>query len=313
LATGKERCRCKGAYDEITTLAFSPDGKYLAGTTTRRGFSTPYSPVHLWDAATGREVRQFRGHRITCLAFSPDGRTLASGAGNKTVRLWETATGKERRDLTGHQGHIRSLAFSPDGTRLVSASDDTTALFWDVTGLEQPERTPGGKLSAKQLQVFWTDLAGDDAAKAYRAVWLVARHPKQSVPLLREQVPTARTLDAETRKRVERWLADLDSDEPAVRNRASAELEKRVVTVEAMLRNALTRRPSLEQRKRIERLLERLEREQVTLGRALEALEHAAAPESRQLLETLAAGEAEAWLTREAKAALHRVQARQDK
>jgi hypothetical protein len=113
--------------------------------------------------------------------------------------------------------------------------------------------------------------------------------------------------------RVERWLTALDSDEAAVRNRAGVELEKRIVTVERMLRNALTRRPSLEQRKRIERLLERLEREQVTLGRVLEAFEHAAAPEGRQLLETLAAGSPAAWLTREAKDTLHRVQARQDK
>jgi WD40 repeat protein len=314
LATGAERCRCKGAYDRVGPLTFSLDGKKLAGTTTRSGIFTPQSPVHLWDAATGREVRQFQvqGHALS-LVFSSDGRTLASGGGDKTVRLWEVATGKERRRFEGHEGIVHAVALSPDGSRLASASADTTALIWDVTGLEQPGRAPDGKLSAKQLQALWTDLAGDDAAKAYRAMWILARYPKQSVPLLREHVPVARALDAETRKQVERWLAELDSDEPAVRNRAGVELEKRIVTVEAMLRNALTRRPSLEQRKRIERLLERLEREQVTLGRALEALEHAAAPESRQLLETLAAGEPEAWLTREAKAALHRVQARQDK
>jgi hypothetical protein len=99
---------------------------------------------------------------------------------------------------------------------------------------------------------------------------------------------------------------DLDSDEAAVRERASAELAKLSTAVGPILRKALAGRPSLEQRKRIERLLERLEREQVTLGRAIEALEYASTAESRRLLESLAEGESGAWLTREAKAALER-------
>jgi hypothetical protein len=105
---------------------------------------------------------------------------------------------------------------------------------------------------------------------------------------------------------MERWLTDLDSNESTMREKASAELEKRVVTAEPILRKALTGRPSLEQRKRIERVLDRLEREQVMLGRALEALEHAQTPETRQLLETIAAGDTDAWLTQEAKSALSR-------
>ncbi|HTU89884.1 MAG TPA: sigma-70 family RNA polymerase sigma factor [Gemmataceae bacterium] len=288
LATGKERCRCKGAHHIAYALAFSPDGKYLAGSTANIRSYTPETPIYLWDTVTGREIRQFqaRGHYVHCLAYSYDGRMLASGGGDKTVRLWETATGKERRRFEGHQGNVTSIAFSSDGTRLVSASDDTTALVWDATA-----STFAGKPTTKQLQAAWSDLASDDAAKAYRAVWLLARHPKQSVLLLREQVPPARALDAETRKQVDHWLTDLDSDRAAVRERASAELEKLALSAEPILRKALTGRPSLEQRKRIEQVLERVEREKVMLGRALEVLEHAHAPESRQLLETLAAGE----------------------
>jgi hypothetical protein len=303
LATGKERCRCKGAPEIPYTLTFSPDGKHLAGTTANFRFHTPETPIYLWDAATGRAVRQFkaRGHYIYCITFSSDGRMLASGGADKTVRLWETATGMERRRFDGHQGTVTSIALSLDGTRLVSASEDTTALVWDTTA-----PTLVGKPTAKQLQAAWSDLVSDDAAKAYRALWLLARSPAQSVPFLREHVPPARALDARMRKKVERWLADLDSGEAAVRERASAELEKRVSMAEPILRNALTGGPSLEQRKRIDRVLERLERERVTLGRVLEILEHAQTPESRELLEALAAGEPTAWLTQEAKSALQR-------
>lgn len=304
LATGKERCRCKGPPQLPASLAFSPDGKYLCGALFRAGFFTPETPIYLWDAATGHEVRKFQalGHTVNCLAFSSDGRILASGGGEKKIRLWEVATGKERSCFAGHQGNVTSVAFSRDGTRLVSASSDTTALVWDAM-----PSTSAGKPTAQQLQAAWSDLANDDAAKAYRAIWLLAHHPQQSVPLLREHVPPARALDAESRKQFERWLTDLDSDEAAVRERAGIELEKRVVMAEPLLRKALTGRPSLEQRKRIERILERLEREHVSLGRALEVLEHAPTPECRHLLQTLAAGEPDAWLTLEAKAALHRL------
>jgi hypothetical protein len=202
----------------------------------------------------------------------------------------------------GHQGDVRSVALSADGRRLVSASDDTTALVWDATGGATSAKLPSGS-----MQALWTDLASDDAAKAYRAIWLLARSPEQSVPFLRERLPPAGALDQVRRKQVERWLTDLDSDEAAVRDRASGELEKIGAAAEPMLRKALAGRPSLEQRKRIERLLETVEREQVTLGRALEVLEHAAVPESRQLLETLASGLEGAWLTREARASRDRM------
>jgi RNA polymerase sigma factor (sigma-70 family) len=302
LATSKERCRCKGTPHLASALEFSPDGKYLAGCTSNMRLAEPENRIYLWDAATGRFLRQFQAkvHFVTCLAYSSDGRMVASGGVDRKVRLWEVATGKERQSFAGHQGIVRSVAFSPDNTRLVSASDDTTALVWDATA-----PTITAKATAQQLQAAWADLAGDDAVKAYHAEWLLARHPAQSVPLLRERVSPAR-MDANTRKQIEHWVADLDSADAAARERASAELEKRVLMAEPLLRKALAGRPSLEQRKRIERVLERLEREKVTLGRALEALEHAATPQSRQLLESLAAGDPDAWLTQEAKAALQR-------
>jgi RNA polymerase sigma factor (sigma-70 family) len=309
LATGVERCRCKAAHDWVGCLAFSPDGRYLAGTTMRRGWFTPQSPIHLWDAATGREIRRFEasGHRVFCLSFSPDGRNLASGAGDRTVRLWEVATGKERRRFTGHQGVIRSVALSGDGM-LASASDDTTALVWDVTGAPAVE-----ELSAGLLRDLWNDLVGDDGAKAYRAIWRLARNPTRCVPFLREKVQPARALPPDERKQIQRCLADLDSDDAAIREHADAELAKTLVTVEPLLRRALTGRPSLEQRKRIERLLERFEGEQVTLSRILEVVEHANTRQTWRLLEEIAAGEPDSWLTREAKASLHRRPSQRDK
>jgi WD40 repeat protein len=69
---------------------------------------------------------------LTCCSISPDSRLLASGGEDGVVRLWDLVTGKEIRQFRGHRGGIVSVDFSSDGRRLVSGSDDTTALVWDV-------------------------------------------------------------------------------------------------------------------------------------------------------------------------------------
>src|SRR5204862_208419 len=53
---------------KVFRVAFSPDGKLLAGGGEDKA-------VHLWDATTGKEVRRFVAHtdKVTGLAFSADG------------------------------------------------------------------------------------------------------------------------------------------------------------------------------------------------------------------------------------------------
>jgi hypothetical protein len=69
---------------------------------------------------------------------------------------------------------------------------------------------------------------------------------------------------------------------------------------------------SLEARRRLEALLQRLESpitstETLRRLRAVEALEHIGSPEARQVLQTLTEGAPQALLTREAKTALKRL------
>jgi WD40 repeat protein len=75
--------------------------------------------------------------KIYALAFAPDGKALATASFDETVRLWDVASGKELRRFRGHTGYIAGVGFLPDGEGLVSAGWDKTIRFWDVeTGKE---------------------------------------------------------------------------------------------------------------------------------------------------------------------------------
>jgi WD40 repeat protein len=302
---GKELCTFKGHKDDVESLVFSPDGKVLASAGCRGD-----TAIRLWDLATGKELRQFVGHgaEAQSLAFSPDGRLLVSGGYDATVRVWDTVTGANVGVFEGHEEAVESVAFSPDCRTVASGSDDSTIVIWDVTGRLERGRLRPVTLTTEEIKMWWDKLASQ-RADAHRAVWTMAAAPGQTIPFLRERLRPASPV---TTERIAKLIALLDSDSFQRREQAAAELAQLEKRAEPALVKVVKETHSVEVRKRAGQLLAKLSAPipspaRLRQIRALAVLEYCSTKEARDLLQELAKGAPDAWLTQEAKAALARL------
>jgi RNA polymerase sigma factor (sigma-70 family) len=113
--------------NDVTALAFSPDGTLLA-------CGPIYTNVvQVWHRASGRLLLECSGHQGTImqLRFTSDGRTLISSSLDKTLRVWDAATGKQRFQLaTPWPGQF---AVSADNRYLAHSSADRTIHLTDLS------------------------------------------------------------------------------------------------------------------------------------------------------------------------------------
>jgi RNA polymerase sigma factor (sigma-70 family) len=293
----------------LQAIALSSDSRMLALATFEKKGNDFETVIQVKSPVTGQEIRTFRRPWRRCdgLAFSPDCRTLASLEADGTIYRWELATSKERRAFPGHRGGGRALVFSADGSLLASGAHDTSVMIWDVADRMAAKKTP---LPARELEACWLALRGNDALQAEQAIHTLVAASKQSLPLFRELIRRTKAADAD---RVARLVVDLDNNQFAVRQQATAELGKLGESAVPGLRKALKASPSLELRRRIEQFLDKEAQttanpagERLRLLRALEALEQMRSPEAQELLTSLSEGMPESWLTVEAKAVLER-------
>src|SRR5262249_39633991 len=100
--------------------------------------------LRIWDAATGKEVRQRdfseRGHLffLSHVVFSSDGELALVQPGgtseiSRSMRVYRVEYGWVQQELKGHSDVIRAIALSGDGRFALSTCyDDLSIRFWDV-------------------------------------------------------------------------------------------------------------------------------------------------------------------------------------
>jgi WD40 repeat protein/DNA-binding SARP family transcriptional activator len=129
-------------------LAFSPDGKWLAGIAEKHS-------ADIWDASTGKILHSLTGHTqdVFCITFSPDGQLVATGSIDNTVKIWDAANGKELTTLTGFSSTVEVVRFSSDGKQLAAGADDGKMIDWNLV------TSPGHSFSFSEH--FRVDLGKD--------------------------------------------------------------------------------------------------------------------------------------------------------
>ncbi|MCC5614053.1 NACHT domain-containing protein [Nostoc sp. CHAB 5836] len=122
------KCAFAETLGGIHSVAFSPDGKFLATGDTN-------SEVRLYRVADGKQLLTYKGHTgfIWPISFSADGHFLASGSDDQTVKLWDAGTGQCLTTLRGHKGGIWSVAFNSQDTMLATGSEDSSVKVWDTS------------------------------------------------------------------------------------------------------------------------------------------------------------------------------------
>ncbi len=303
------------------------DGRYLAVrlSAQRPGVIDRFGQVNIrvWDTRTGLPLDHVRpsggpvfkdGVSSQALGvFSPDNRLLATTSLEGTIHLWDLASGQERLRLHGHLvGSVRSLLFTRDLRFLFSGGDDSQVLQWDLTGRAGDGVWRTVHHEPPQQMDLWNRLADADAQAAHKALWELAADPDGTVAFLRARLkPVAAVDDKETAE----LLARLDSNSVAAREQAEAMLRKLGEPAIPAMRRAFAQPRSLEQGRRLERILHSLTPpalagEPLRCFRAIEVLERIATPEARAVLRHLALGLPEALLTRAAGEARERLDAR---
>ncbi len=170
VTTGEEKEMPVGHLHRIRSIAFSPDGNYVASVggfantdrlwNTQTGESITIRRMHakgvnlvlftldgptfatlgndnaayLWDGKTGNHKITLTGHseQVSSITYSSDGKTIATGSRDATIQLWDATTGKHNTTLKLNKESVRSIAYSPDGKTVVSGNDNGDVQLWDT-------------------------------------------------------------------------------------------------------------------------------------------------------------------------------------
>ncbi|KAI0020586.1 WD domain-containing protein [Xylariomycetidae sp. FL0641] len=129
--------------DDILSLRFSPDAKYLA-------VALLDSTVKVFFSDSLKLYLNLYGHKLPVLDMdiSYDSKLVVTCSADKNIRIWGLDFGDCHKALLAHQDSILQVRFVPNnhegnGHHFFSASKDRTVKYWDGDKFEQIQRLDG--------------------------------------------------------------------------------------------------------------------------------------------------------------------------
>ena len=168
--------------NNVNSVAFSPDGKYLAIANLKHfelysnpaGKKVPTQDMKhdqhiisvvfsqngeylatasrdntacVWKVSTGEKVSNpcvSHDGPVETVTFSKDSKLLATASGDGTVKVLAISNGDNPKNLM-HEAPVTAVSFSPDNKYLATVSNDNTAKVWEVSKVETPVATMNHK------------------------------------------------------------------------------------------------------------------------------------------------------------------------
>jgi hypothetical protein len=232
------------------------------------------------------------------------------------LSLRDLVTGKELyRIALIEKGYPHHFELSPDNRSLavsvrVASSGEERLLLLDLSRWREEALRTRKTLTGAELAHCWEELGAEDPLRALQAARRLAASPEQALPFLEQRVHPAPEADPKKQKQLATLITQLDDQRYEVRQQAERDLIKLGAEAMPAVRQALAGKPSAELRRRLEQLPARLSEE---LGPdaatrrhlwGIELLERWGTPAAERLLERLAQGAPDVWVTHEARTSL---------